>query len=64
MLAQPMRTYRAQFMTHADEIFGVSHFEAEHDEAAIKHASERFPTRIGKGYEIWQSARLVHTKTY
>jgi len=51
-------------MNHADEIFGVSHFEAEHDEAAIKHASERFPSRIGKGYEIWQSARLVHTKTY
>jgi hypothetical protein len=59
-----MRTYRAHFVNHADEIFGVNHFEAEHDDAAIKHASDMFPSRIGKGYEIWQSARLVHTKEY
>lgn len=61
---EPMPMYRAQFMNHRDEIFGVNHFEAEHDEAAIIHATEVFPSRIGKGYEVWQGARLVHTKTY
>jgi hypothetical protein len=59
-----MPNYRAQFMDHADGIFGVKHFEAEHDEAAIKYALDIFPFRVGKGYEIWQGARLVHTKNY
>ena len=44
-----MRTYRSHFVNHADEIFGVNHFEAEHDDAAIKHALDMFPSRIGKG---------------
>ena len=64
VIPKAMRTYRAQFINHADEIFGVSHFEAEHDDAAIKHASDMFASRIGKGYEIWQGARLVHTKQF
>jgi hypothetical protein len=59
-----MPLYRAQFMNHADEIFGITHFEADHDEAAIEHASQMFTARIGRGYEIWEAARLIYTKTY
>ena len=59
-----MPLYRAQFFDHRDDIFGVSHFEAEHDKAALKQVSELFPSPIGKGYEVWQGIRLVHTKTY
>ena len=43
-----MLKYRAQFMNHADEIFAVNHFEADHDEAAIKHASSMFQSQIGQ----------------
>jgi hypothetical protein len=39
-------------MNHADEIFGVDHFEADHDEAAITHALRTFTARIGTAYEI------------
>ena len=41
-----MRTYSAHFMNHADEIVGVNHFEVEHDDAAIKHASDTFPCAL------------------
>ena len=59
-----MPLYKAQFLDHGDKIFGVSHFEAEHDKAALKHVSELCPMPIGKGYEVWQGARLVHKKAY
>jgi hypothetical protein len=59
-----MPLYSAHFVNHADEIFGVSHFEAEDDDAAISHASQVFRTSIGKGYEIWRGGQLVHTETF
>jgi hypothetical protein len=59
-----MVLYRAHFITHADRIFGVSHFDAEHDEAAIAHARQVFRSGIGKGYEIWLDDRLVHAETH
>jgi glyoxylase-like metal-dependent hydrolase (beta-lactamase superfamily II) len=59
-----MGLYRAHFVNHADHIFGVSHFDAEHDEAAIAHARQVFRSGIGKGYEIWHEDRLVHKQTH
>ena len=59
-----MAPYRAQHVTHGDEIFSVDHFEAEHDKAAIEHAARILRSGIGKGYEIWQSDRLVHVEEY
>ena len=59
-----MTSYRAQFLTHADEIFGVAHFEAEDDVAAISYANEKLATGIGKGHQIWEEDRLVHTEIY
>jgi len=59
-----MAPYRAQHVTHADYIFSVDHFVAEHDQAAIKHAAQVLRSGIGKGYEIWQGDRLVHVENY
>jgi len=59
-----MGVYRAQFLTHADDIFGVAQFEAEDDEAAILHANEKLATGIGKGHKTWEGDRLVHTEIY
>ena len=59
-----MGKYLAQFLTHADEIFGVAHFAAEDDEAAISYANGKLATGIGKGHEIWEGDRLVHTQIY
>ena len=59
-----MKQYRAHFLTHGGEIFGVAHFEAEHDEAAIAHARKALSTKTGKGHEIWHGDRLVHVENY
>ena len=59
-----MAQYRAHFLTHSGEIFGVAHFEAEHDEAAIAHAHDVLATNIGKGHEVWRGSRLVHAENY
>jgi hypothetical protein len=49
-------------MTHGDRVFAVEVFNAEDDVAAIRFASERYRSGIGKSYEIWQEARLVHVQ--
>lgn len=59
-----MRKYRAHFLTHGDKVFGVAHFEATDDELAKVHASKTLSSGIGKGYQIWEDNRLVHTETY
>ena len=59
-----MAPYRAQHLTHGDDIFSVDHFVAEHDRAAIEHAAKKLRSGIGKGYEIWQNDRLVHVERY
>ena len=64
LLGAPMPVYRAHFITHANEIFSVRHFDAEHDEAAIMHATEVFRSGIGKGYQVWQEDRLVHSEIF
>ncbi len=57
-------TYQAHFQDHGGRIFSVTEFEADHDEAAISHAAERFKASIGHGYEIRQGNRRVHYHTY
>ena len=51
-------------MTHGNDVFGVEQFEAEHDEAAKKHANRVLRTNFGKGHEIWHGDRLVHREIY
>ena len=56
--------YRIHFLTHGHRAFRVDHFDAEHDEAAKAHASRHYRSGIGKGYEIWEGDRHVHTEVY
>ena len=59
-----MAQYRARFVTHGDRVFGTEHFEAASDAHAIEHARQRYRSGIGKGYEIWDGDRRVHTEVY
>ena len=59
-----MGSYRVHFLTHAGEIYSSIMFNAEHDEAAKEHVQQVLSGGIGKGHEIWQDERLVHTEIY
>jgi hypothetical protein len=59
-----MGLYRAHFMSHAGDIVGIDHFQAEGDEAAIETGRKLLSSPWGKGREIWHTDRLVHTETY
>jgi hypothetical protein len=56
-------TYEARFITDSDQVFGVEKFDAHHDDHAIAYAKRLFASGIGKGYQIWQGDRHVHTWT-
>ena len=57
-----MALYHIHFLDHADNIFGSEMFEAEHDKGAIERAQARYRSGIGKGYEIWQGNRQIHSE--
>lgn len=59
-----MGQYQAQFLTHGNRVFGREHFDAETDGHAIEHARQRYRSGIGKGYEIWDGDRHVHTEVF
>ena len=59
-----MPSYRADFLDHGGNVFSVTHFDAEHDDAAKAYAADVFESTIGKGYEIWHGDRLVHVEDY
>jgi hypothetical protein len=56
--------YDIRFITHGDDVFSSTRFEAEHDEAAKDHANRQLRSGIGKGHEIWDGDRLVHREIY
>lgn len=57
-----MAPYEARFITHGGRVFGTERFEAPSDEDAIAHAARVFvASAIGKGYQIWNKDRLIHT---
>lgn len=58
-----MRSYRLDFVTHADRIYHSTEIQARDDEDARAQA-KRLKTRIGKGYSIWDGDRPVHTEIY
>jgi hypothetical protein len=59
-----MESYRARFLTHGGRVFGTEDFEADTDQHAIEYARKMFSTSIGKGHEIWQGERRIHTEIY
>jgi hypothetical protein len=59
-----MSEYQIRFITHSGIVFGTDRFTAENDERAISKAHAVYRTRFGKGYEIWQDSRHVHTELY
>lgn len=59
-----MVLYRAHFLAHSGKRFGVEHFDAEDDEAAIAHARKHLSSPWGKEHEVWQADRLVHREIY
>jgi hypothetical protein len=58
-----MRSYRLDFLTHANRVYHSTEIQARDDEDARAQA-KRLKTRIGKGYKIWDGERPVHTETY
>ena len=59
-----MPLYEARFFTHGNQIFGSANFTAAHDDAAKEHANKHLRSGIGKGHQIWEGERLVHTEIY
>jgi len=59
-----MALYRIHFVTHSDDIFGTEYFDSEEDTQAINQAFSVYRSGIGKGYEVWQGDRHVHTEVY
>lgn len=59
-----MIKYQIRFITHSGIVFGTDHFSAEDDKRAISKAHAVYRTRFGKGYEVWQDDRHVHTESY
>ncbi len=58
-----MAKYRIDFITHAERVYHSAEIEAPDDAGACLQA-QRFKTRIGKGYRIWNGDRPVHTEIY
>lgn len=58
-----MRSYRLDFVTHTNRVYHTTEIEARDDEDARAQA-KRLKTRIGKGYNIWDGDRPVHTEIY
>ena len=58
-----MRNYRLDFLTHANRVYHSTEIQARDDEDARTQA-KRLKTRIGKGYNIWDGDRAVHSEIY
>lgn len=58
-----MPLYRVHFLDHGGRIFGADEMECAHDDEAIERARQVHRHGIGKGYEIWQAERHIHTET-
>lgn len=59
-----MALYEARFIDHRGEVSGTQLFGAEHDQAAKDYANRVLKRPQGKGHQIWQGGRLVHTEFY
>jgi len=59
-----MTLYRVHFLDHAGRIFGADEMDCAHDTEAVERAREIHRHGIGKGYEIWQADRHVHTESH
>lgn len=51
--------YHVIYLTHGDDVYGHTSFDASNDEAAKEHARQFLRSPFGKGYEIWQGERLI-----
>jgi hypothetical protein len=56
--------YDIHFVDHADRIFGSDSFEAANDAKAIELGRSLYRSNIGRGHEIWQGDRHVHSEVY
>lgn len=56
--------YSAYFIDHAGNIFSREYFEASDDERAVFYARVVFQSGIGKGFEVWQGDRHLHTEIF
>jgi hypothetical protein len=59
-----MAKYLVHFLNHGNSVWRVEHFIALNDKAATEHTSQVYRSSVGKGYEIWEGDRLVHTEVY
>jgi hypothetical protein len=59
-----MTKYRVKYLNHGNNVWRVENFVSLNDTAAKEHATCVYRSGIGKGYEIWDADRLVHTEVY
>lgn len=59
-----MRCYDIRFINHAGSVFGQDEMHCACDEDVIEKARHLHRHGIGKGYEIWDGDRHVHTETH
>lgn len=58
-----MPLYQVHFVDHGGRVFGSEELQSAHDGEAIERARRIHRHAIGKGYEIWEGDRHVHTET-
>ncbi len=59
-----MTRYDIRFLNHARSIYGRDEMLCACDEDVIERARQLHRHGIGKGYEIWDGERLVHTEIH
>ena len=59
-----MARYTIRFVNHGDRVFGTDEMECACDEEIITRARRIHSHGIGKGYEIWEGERRVHSETH
>ena len=58
-----MTRYDIRFINHAGMVFGAAEMHCTCDAEVIEKAHHLHRHGIGKGYEIWDGPRHVHTET-
>jgi hypothetical protein len=59
-----MQEYEVRYLTHAGSVYGQERFRAADDHSAVIHARTKLSSPFGKGHEVWNGARRVHSEVY
>lgn len=57
-----MRRYSIRFLDHGGRVYGTDEMHGADDDDVIARARGLHDHGIGRGYEIWDGDRRVHTE--